>query len=109
MFTFSGRLSRKEYLRIVLLSLVGLVVISGSLLWLLDIQDAEMPGASSMNQALSIVFLCLYLLSLGFFGMHILSAVVRRARDTGNTVLWTTLGIVMPLGLFLLCIVSPRR
>ena len=109
MFTFSGRLSRGEYARAVVLSLVGLVVVSGSLLWLLDIQDAEVPGASSLNQALAIVFFILYVLSLGYFGMHILSAIVRRARDTGRTTLWTVLGVLMPLGLLMLWVVSPRE
>lgn len=108
MITFSGKLARAGYWKQLGLTMLGLVVISGALLWLLDIQDAEVAKASMQNQALAIIFGSLYLINLGFFFFMLLSAIFRRAHDIGNSTIWIITALFIPFGLFIIGLVPSR-
>lgn len=93
-FTFSGVLSPKQYTLSVLAVFLATLVAIGILGVILDIQDAEVPGAPALNQAIAVTAFFAQLTVLATAIVSLLSMIVRRARDTGNTVLWSMATII---------------
>lgn len=108
MITFSGKLNRAGYWKTLVISVVGLIIVSGTLLWLLDIQDGEIVGASAQSQILAVIFGLLYFASLVFFFAMILSAIFRRAHDISNSLVWVLVGLFVPFGFIVIGLLPPR-
>lgn len=94
MFEFSGTLNRKEYVKQMLLLVAEVIVVSLVLLGALELLNAEKPGASTLSQALAILAFGLILLNIVLMFIAQFGIVMRRARDIGNTVLWTALALL---------------
>lgn len=109
MIKFSGRIDRSTYWKAIVFLLVGLILLSSLLLILLDIQNAELSGASAFNQILAVVFLILLIMVGLFFSVAFIGTVIRRAHDTNNSMLWIFLGLFIPLGFVILGLVPSRK
>lgn len=109
MIKFNGTLNRSAYWKIILMSLAGFVLISGTLLWLLDWQNAELPGASTFNITLAIIFFVLFSVSVIYFTLMVIGAVMRRAHDTKNSMLWLLLGLFLPFGYLIIGLVPSKK
>lgn len=109
MISFSGKLNRKAYWKSLIFGTLVFIPVSLVLFWMLDLQGGDDPRASTLQQTLSIVFFILYLASIAYYVMFLLSVVFRRSRDAGNVVLWTVISILVPFGFVVLGLVPSRK
>lgn len=109
MILFTGKLNRTNYWKNLILGALVFIPVSLLLLWLVDIQNAEVPGASITNQTLSIIFFMLYIASALCFLAFLISVILRRARDAGNVVLWTLVALLVPFGGIVLGLIPSRK
>ncbi|MEO5498889.1 MAG: DUF805 domain-containing protein [Candidatus Saccharimonadales bacterium] len=108
-FSLSGALSQANYFKTLAVLLLEFIIVTSALTFLLDIQNAEIPGAPTANQVASIVFLVLILLNVIVVYVAFLSAVLRRARDAGSAVLWIGLSLVLPFMFIILGFLPKNR
>ena len=109
MVLFSGKLSRTDYWKKLIGSFLITIISFGLLLVLLDLLDAELPGASATNQALAVALLTLSLASILTFAVYWFSLTVCRARDAGHVVLWTVMAVLLPPGWVLIGLIPSRK
>lgn len=94
MFTFSGTIGRKTYALGLLAVIVEFFVVTSLLLAVMELAGGEAKGASTFSQAVAIIAFGLMIVNLIAANVVLISIVMRRARDIGNTALWTVLGLL---------------
>lgn len=109
MMKFSGKLTRSAYWKSLGLLLISAVVILSATLVLLDLQNAEMPGASGLNQALAIILFCLLLISILYFVIMAIGIIIRRAHDTEHSMLWMIIGLFVPFGYVIIGFIPSKK
>jgi uncharacterized membrane protein YhaH (DUF805 family) len=108
-FKLSGVIGRTEYFKTIIILLVEWIVVTGVLSFFMDMQNAEVQGAPVFNQTVAIALFALLLLNTLLVFVVAFSAVIRRARDTGRVVLWTSLSILVPFVYILLGFIPRNR
>lgn len=109
MVKFTGKLNRSSYWKTLLLILVCLVFSSALFTFLSDIQNADVAGASSLSISLAIIFFVLLVISAVYFSVALIGAIIRRAHDTNNSMMWIILGLFIPFGFMLIGLVPSQK
>ncbi len=106
---FAGLLGRTNYWKKLLIGTLIFLAILIPAFWLLDIQNAEMAGASDLSQGLALFFGVLNLLNILGYTVYVASLIVRRARDIGSVPIWVVVAWFIPFGILIVGLIPSRK
>ena len=98
MFSLSGTLTRKQYWYRQLFFMAEVIIVMVLGIMFLDAINTESPNASTTTEFIATGVFFLLLANMLTIAVASIFVVIARARDIGNTVMWSVIAILVPFG-----------